>query len=59
MKNLTRLVMFFVVANAGADFLKDLLLGRETPPEDYVVNNILRIMGVIEDTKRLSFTGRP
>lgn len=45
MQNLTRLLFFFIAANAGADFLKDLLLGRETPPEDYVVNNILRVFG--------------
>lgn len=46
MKNLTRLVTFFVMMNAGADFLKDLILGRETPVEDQVVNNIARIFGL-------------
>lgn len=44
--NLARLSFFFVVMNAGADFLKDLLLGRETDPEDMVVNNILRLFGI-------------
>lgn len=43
--NLTRLTAFFVMMNAGADFLKDLLLNRDTPPEDQVVNNIARIFG--------------
>lgn len=46
MQNLTRLLFFFVMMNASADFLKDLLLGRETPPDDYIVNNILRTMGI-------------
>lgn len=44
--NLTRLLAFFVMMNAGADFLKDLLLGRETPPDDMIVNNILRAAGI-------------
>lgn len=46
LKNLTRLLAFFIMMNAGADFLKDLLLGRDTPPEDHVVNNIARVFGV-------------
>lgn len=46
LKNLTRLLAFFVMMNAGADFLKDLLLNRDTPPEDAVVNNIARIFGL-------------
>lgn len=45
LKNLTRLVSFMVFMGAGADFLKDLVLGRETPPEDAVVNNIARVFG--------------
>lgn len=43
--NLTRLISTMVLMGAGADFLKDLVLGRETPPEDAVVNNIARIFG--------------
>ena len=45
LSNLVRLTAFFVMMNAGADFLKDLLLNRETPPEDQVVNNIARVFG--------------
>lgn len=46
MKNLTRLLAFFVLMNASADWLKDLLLGRETPVEDHVANNIFRVAGI-------------
>lgn len=45
-KNLLRLTFFFTLLNAGADFLKDLILNRDTPPEDHVINNIARIFGV-------------
>lgn len=44
-KNLVRLSMFFVLANAGADFLKDWLLGRKTDPEDMLIDNVLRLFG--------------
>lgn len=44
--NLTRLLAFFVMMNASADFLKDLLMGRETEPEEHVINNIMRVVGV-------------
>lgn len=46
MKNLTRLLAFFVTMNASADYLKDLLLNRDTPVEDAVINNIFRIFGL-------------
>lgn len=46
LKNLIRLMSFFVMMNAGADYLKDLLLNRDTPPEDYVINNILRAFAI-------------
>jgi hypothetical protein len=46
LKNLLRLVSFFILMNAGADFLKDLILNRETPIEDHVVNNIARLFGL-------------
>lgn len=46
MKNLVRLAMFFVLANAGADELKDFVLNRKTDFEDRVVDNILRLFGV-------------
>lgn len=45
LKNLTRFVSFFVLMQAGADFLKDLILGREVEPEDAVVTNIARVFG--------------
>jgi hypothetical protein len=43
--NLTRLAMFFVLANATADELKDLLLRRKTDLGDRVVDNVLRLAG--------------
>ncbi len=46
LRNLVVLSMFFVLANAGADELKDLVLGRKTDLEDRVVDNILRLFGV-------------
>jgi len=46
LKNLVRLSFYFVLANAGADELKDLLLGRKTDLEDRVVDNMLRLFGV-------------
>ena len=45
-KNFVRLSLFFVLANAGADELKDWVLGRKTDFEDRVVDNILRLCGV-------------
>jgi len=46
MKNLVRLAMLFTLANAGADELKDWILGRKTDMEDRVVDNVLRLFGV-------------
>jgi len=45
LKNLTRLAMLFVLANATADELKDWVLGRKTDLGDRVVDNILRLAG--------------
>lgn len=45
LKNLVRLAFFMSLMNTGADYLKDLLLNRDTPPEDEVVNNIARLVG--------------
>ncbi len=45
MKNLLLLSGAFVMANATADEIKDLILGRETPPSDKVVDNIMRLFG--------------
>jgi hypothetical protein len=45
-KNLVRLAMFFVLANAGADELKDFVLGRKTDFDDRIVDNMLRLFGV-------------
>jgi len=46
MKNFIRLASFFVLANAGADELKDWILGRKTDFSDRMVDNFLRLMGV-------------
>lgn len=46
MRNLTRLLAFFIAMNAGADWLKDMLFNRDTPIEDHVANNIMRVIGV-------------
>ena len=45
-KNLVRLSFYFVLANAGADELKDWVLGRTTDFSDRLVDNILRLFGV-------------
>ena len=45
-KNLVHLAMFFVLANATADELKDWVLGRETSFKDRTVDNALRLLGV-------------
>jgi hypothetical protein len=45
MKNLMLLAGSFALANATADEIKDLILGRETPVEDRVVDNIWRLLG--------------
>lgn len=45
-KNVLKLAMFLGLANAGADEIKDFVLGRETDLEDRVVDNILRLFGI-------------
>ena len=45
-KNLVYLAALLVMANAGADELKDWLLGRESTFEDRVVDNVLKLFGV-------------
>ena len=45
LKNFTRLAMFFVLANATADELKDRALGRKTDLGDRVADNVLRLAG--------------
>jgi hypothetical protein len=45
MKNLMLLSGAFFMANATADEIKDLILGRETPLSDRVVDNLWRILG--------------
>ena len=45
MKNLLRLSMMFVAANATADEIKDFMLGRDTPPSDRLTENVLRLFG--------------
>lgn len=44
--NLIKLSMFFVLANMGADALKDWLLGRETEWKDRFIDNTLRLCGI-------------
>jgi hypothetical protein len=46
LKNLITLSMAFVLLNAGADELKDWLLGRKTDLSDRLVDNVLRLFGV-------------
>ncbi|MCK4788126.1 MAG: ParB N-terminal domain-containing protein [Desulfobacteraceae bacterium] len=46
LKNLARLSMFFVLCNAGADELKDWVLGRKTDFSDRMIDNVLRLFGV-------------
>jgi hypothetical protein len=45
MKNMLYLAGLFMMANATADEIKDLVLGRETSPEDRTVDNIMRLFG--------------
>ena len=45
-KNLLWLSTAFVVMNAGADFIKDFILGRPIDIEDKVVDNLLRLAGI-------------
>ncbi|HSW64878.1 MAG TPA: hypothetical protein VLH56_16440 [Dissulfurispiraceae bacterium] len=45
-KNLVHLAACFAVANASADFIKDLILGRPINIEDKVVDNMLRLVGI-------------
>jgi hypothetical protein len=45
MKNLVLLAGSFMVANATADEIKDFILGRETPTQDRVVDNLWRLVG--------------
>jgi hypothetical protein len=46
MKNLVRLAFAFIVMNAGADAIKNLILGRPMDLGDLAVDNILRTLGV-------------
>ena len=46
MRNFAALSMFLVLANGGADELKDWMLGRETSFSDRLTDNILRLAGV-------------
>jgi hypothetical protein len=44
-KNLLTMAALFMAANATADEIKDLLLDRDTPPSDRVVDNLWRLVG--------------
>lgn len=45
-KNLIRLTSAFVAANATADIIKSLLLGRDIDPDDLLIDNLLRLFGI-------------
>lgn len=45
MKNLMSLAALFVMANATADEIKDLITGRETTPSDRLIDNLYRLVG--------------
>jgi hypothetical protein len=45
-RNLMKMGMLFVLANAGADEAKDFVLGRHTDLSDRATDNILRLFGV-------------
>jgi hypothetical protein len=55
LKNMARLSMYFVLANASADELKDFVLGRETSFSDRVIENFLRLGGI---SKYVTWTAR-
>lgn len=44
-KNMVHLGGMFMLANMGADTMKDFILGRDTPPEDTVIDNLWRLAG--------------
>lgn len=44
--NLLKLGMVFAAANATTDVIKDTMYGRPTKPDDLVVNNLLKLLGV-------------
>lgn len=44
--NLLKLGMIFAAANATTDVIKDTMYGRPTKPDDLVVNNLLKLLGV-------------
>jgi len=46
MKNLVKLSGALVAANASADVIKDLILGRPLDLDDKVVDNLMRLVGV-------------
>ena len=48
--NLIKLSSMLMLANATSDIIKDLLLGRPSDPEDYVIDNLLRLLGLSKYT---------
>jgi hypothetical protein len=46
LRNLMHLSALFVLANGSADLIKDIIFGRKPEPEDYVIDNILRLLGI-------------
>ncbi len=55
MKNLVSLGTFMFLMGASSDWLKDMLLGRETEPEDLVTDNLIKLAGI---TKYQIYTAR-
>lgn len=43
--NLVRLSAALTVMNASADYIKDLIMGRPNEPEDYVIDNLIKLLG--------------
>ena len=48
--NLVRLSTLLMLANGTADLIKDLILNRPVEPEDYVIDNFLRLFGISKFT---------
>lgn len=48
--NFLRLSSLLMLANGTADLLKDLILNRPIEPDDYVIDNLLRLFGVSKFT---------
>ena len=45
-KNAANLTSLFVLTNGGVDKAKDFMLGKDSTPDEIVVNNLLRMLGM-------------